>query len=146
MERLIADKNIDTFLFGSKSQFDSLCHEVVTKLRKKHPHIKRIFVRAEYPFIGDDYLAYLLEAYEDTYFPEHLTNAGKASYVERNCEMIEKSRVCIVYYDPDYTPQRRKASQNAQTDHPMKSGTRIAYEYALKKNKCIINVLDKTVL
>lgn len=31
IERLITDENIDTFLFGSKSEFDALCHETVTE-------------------------------------------------------------------------------------------------------------------
>ncbi len=34
IERLITDENVDTFLFGSKSRFDSLCLELVTKLKK----------------------------------------------------------------------------------------------------------------
>lgn len=140
VETLIVDENIDTFLFGSKSQFNSLCHELVTKIKEKYPHIKRVFVRAEYPFIDENYTAYLLEGYEDTYFPEHMVNAGKASYVERNCEMIDKSRVCVVFYNPEYTPPRRKSSRNVLTDYQPKSGTKIAYDYAKRKNKTIINV------
>ncbi len=142
LEKLIVDENIDTFLFGSKSQFDSLCHELVTKLREKYPHIKRVFVRAEYPFIDENYKNFLLENYEDTYYPEHMVNAGKASYVERNCEMIDKSSICVVYYSPHYIPPRRRASRRDLTDYQPKSGTKIAYEYALKRNKCIINILD----
>ncbi len=140
VERLIVDENIDTFLFGSKSQFDSLCHELVTKCKEKHPHIKRVFVRAEYPFIDENYRAFLLEDYEDTYFPEHIINAGKASYVERNCEMIDKSSICVVYYNPDYAPVRRRTSRKDLTDYQTKSGTKIAYDYAIRKNKKIINL------
>ncbi len=142
VEKLILDKNIDTFLFGSKSQFDSLCHELVTKYKEKYPHIKRVFVRAEYPFIDENYRAYILEDYEDTYFPEHMVNAGKASYVERNCEIVDKSSACIVYYDPDYAPPCRKSSRNALTDYQPKSGTKIAFDYALKKKRKIINVAN----
>ncbi len=142
IEKLIVDENIDTFLFGSKSQFDSLCHELVTKIKEKYPHIKRVFVRAEYPFIDENYRAFLLENYEDTYFPEHMINAGKASYVERNCKMIDKSRVCVVYYNPDYAPARRKSSQSALIEYQPKSGTKIAYEYAFKNKKIIINVAE----
>ena len=54
-------------------------------------------MRAEYPYIDESYKAYLLESYEDTYFPKSVLGAGKASYVKRNCEMIENSRFCIVY-------------------------------------------------
>jgi len=126
IECLIVDENIDTFLFGSKSQFDDLCYDIVTEIKKKYPHIKRIFVRAEYPYIDESYVAYLLKSYEDTYFPKSVLGEGKASYVKRNCEMIENSRFCIVYYKEDYTPKGRK------------SGTKIAFDYAEKKKKTII--------
>lgn len=127
IERLIVDENIDTFLFGSKSQFDDLCYDVVTEIKKKYPHIKRIFVRAEYPYIDESYKAYLLESYEDTYFPKSVLGAGKASYVKRNYEMIENSRFCIVYYKANYTEKGRR------------SGTKIALDYAKKKKKSIIS-------
>ena len=65
IEKLITDENVDTFLFGSKSEFDSLCLELVTKLKEKYPHVKRIYVRAEFPFINDDYLNYLLKSYDE---------------------------------------------------------------------------------
>ena len=35
IEDLIVNHNVLTFLFGSRSEFDSLCHEVVTKLKEK---------------------------------------------------------------------------------------------------------------
>ena len=76
IECLIVDENIDTFLFGSKSQFDDLCYDIVTEIKKKYPHIKRIFVRAEYPYIDESYEAYLLESYEDTYFPKSVLGAA----------------------------------------------------------------------
>ena len=85
IENLIENKKADTFLFGSKSNFDDLCYDVVTLLKQqKYPHIKRIYVRAEFPYINDDYKAFLLQSYEDTYYPEKMINAGKAAYVERN--------------------------------------------------------------
>lgn len=140
VERLIVQEKIDTFLFGSNSRFDSLCHELVTKMKTKYPHIKRIFVRAEYPFIDESYKAYILQNYEDTYYPAHMVNAGKAAYVERNCEMIDKSHVCVIYCDPAYSPPRRRVSQRALTDYQPNSGTKVAFEYAVKKGKQIINV------
>lgn len=126
IERLITDENVDTFLFGSKSEFNSVCRELVTKIKEKYPYIMRVYVRAEYPDINDDYKAYLLQDYEDTYYPEKIKNAGRAVYVERNCEMINKSRFCIVYCDEDHYLTNRK------------SGTRIALDYALKQKKEII--------
>lgn len=126
IEKLIVEKQVDSFLFGSKSRFNDLCHELVSILKEKYPHIKRVYVRAEYPYISERYKNYLLESYEDTYYPEKIMNSGRAVYVERNCEMIDNSRFCIVYYD----------EANAPT--PRKSGTKIALDYAIKKQKNII--------
>ena len=126
IEKLINDEKVDTFLFGSKSRFNDLCHELVTKIKENYPHIKRIYVRAEFPYINDSYKNYLLEKYEDTYNPEKILNSGKAAYVERNYEMINNSRFCIIYYDDTYSPAMRK------------SGTKIALEYAMKLKKEIV--------
>lgn len=123
IENLILKEKVDTFLFGSKSRFNSLCHEQVTKIKEKYPHIKRVYVRAEFSQINESYKAYLLESYEDTYYPQKAVGAGKAAYVERNREMIDRSRYCIVYYQADYSPRNRK------------SGTKSALDYAIKRNK-----------
>ena len=133
IERLIVDENVDTFLFGSKSRFNSLCQETVTEIKEKYPHIKRIYVRAEYPYISECYKNYLLESYDDTYYPEKILNSGRAAYVERNYAIIDNSRFCIVYYDRQNAPTTRK------------SGTKIALDYAVKKQKNII-VLSKKPL
>ena len=42
VERLIIEEGVDTFLFGSRSNFDELCHIVVTELKEKYPYIRRI--------------------------------------------------------------------------------------------------------
>ena len=34
IEVLITEKEVSTFYFGSKSQFDDLCHKIVTKLKE----------------------------------------------------------------------------------------------------------------
>lgn len=47
IEKLIVDEKVDTFLFGSRSDFDDLCYDIITQLKEKYPHIKRIYVRAE---------------------------------------------------------------------------------------------------
>ena len=128
IEKLIVENSIDTFLFGSRSRFNDLCHEIVTQIKEKYPHIKRIYVRAEYQNIDETYKAYLLENYEDTYYPEQIIGAGKVAYVERNYEMINKSHFCIFYYDEQNAPTTRK------------SGTKIAFDYAVKQKKEIIRI------
>ena len=142
IETLIIDSNADTFLFGSKSEFDQLCREVVGNLKEKHTHIKRIYVRAEFPEINEDYKKYLLEDFEDTYFPKRAINAGRAVYIERNCEIIDRSDICIVYYTDNYAPAKRRNSKRDLFAYQPKSGTSIAYQYAESKNKKIINVIN----
>lgn len=126
VENLVVDKNVDIFLFGSKSKFNDLCYDVVDDLKEKYPHIKRIYVRAEYPYINDNYKNYLLEFYEDTYYPESVLGANRAVYVKRNYEMIDKSHYCIFYYNEEIALTKRK------------SGTKIALDYARKKGKEIM--------
>lgn len=121
IENLITDEKIDTFLFGSKSRFNELCYETVTRLKEKYPYIKRIFVRAEYPYIGDDYKEYILESYEDTYYPKNIIGTGRLSYVKRNIEMINKSGFCVFYFDKGMLPTDRR------------SGTEVAFNYAVRQ-------------
>ena len=128
VENLICEQGMDTFLFGSKSRFNSLCYEVVTDLKEKYPDIKRVYVRAEFPEITEDYKAYLLERYEDTYYPPKILGAGRAVYVERNREMVDQSALCIAYCDEEYSPKNRK------------SGTKQMVEYALAHKKNIIYI------
>lgn len=126
IENLILDYNVDTFLFGSKSRFNNLCYKQVTKIKEKYPYIKRVYVRAEFPEISESYATYLRERYEDTYYPQKALGAGKAVYVERNFDMINKSRFCIAYCKENCSPANRK------------SGTKLALNYAIKKNREII--------
>lgn len=123
IENLICDKGVKVFLFGSKSQFDSLCLEIVSKLKEKYPFVKRVYVRAEYEYIDEAYLSYLLKSYDDTYYPKSLSGAGRSVYIKRNFHMIDKSDFCVIYYDEKCAPKNRK------------SGTLQALEYAMKKSK-----------
>lgn len=65
----------------------------------------------EFQYISDDYRAYLLENYDDAYYPEQISGSGRAAYVERNYIMIDHSNTCVVYYNEDYQPPKRKNSR-----------------------------------
>ena len=123
IEKLINENGVDTFLFGSKSQFNALCYMLVTKAKETYPQLKRVYVRAEYPVIDDGYKNYLLNNYEDTYYPQCLIGSGKAVYIKRNLEMLKSSDFCVIYYNENNLPAGRK------------SGTKIIYEFARKLNK-----------
>ena len=124
----LIDKGATTFLFGSMSAFNALSWQVVTELKEKYPYMKRVYVRSAHPYISKAYETYLLTSYEETYFTKKVERAGKSSYVQRNAEMIDTSSYCVFYYNENYTPSKGN------------SGTKIAYEYAKKKKKDIINL------
>lgn len=130
--KLIA-QGADTFLFGSRSEFDSLCHEIVSEFKRNNPQLQRVYVRAEYEFINDDYTSYLLEQFESTFFPKEVSNAGKAAYIKRNQVMIDLCDLAVVYYDENVSPA------NSQ------SGTARAVQYLLKRKKRFINIKSQTI-
>ena len=53
--------------------------------------------------------------------------------------MIDRSDYCVFYYNPNYLPNMRKVSKQSLYYQP-KSGTKLAYDYAVKKGKSIMNL------
>lgn len=139
---LITEKDVNCFLFGSKSKFDDLCLEIVTELKKDYPNVKRVYVRSHYVNIQKYYEDYLLKFYDETVIAINVENAGKASYVKRNQEMINNSDFCLFYYNESYKPPLKKRCNGYLSDYQPKSGTAICYQYAIKKKKNIINLYD----
>lgn len=131
--RILADSyNLRTFLFGSKSEFNDLCHLVVTDLKNTYHDIKRVLYacKSECACFENEreqnsrILSALLnkqhelQGYEEEYkFPAYMT-AGRASYLERNIAMINDSDFCVFYFDSEYA------------NNSFKSGTRAAFDYA----------------
>lgn len=144
IENLITSGMKGFFLFGSKSRFDSLCYEIVSELKNTYPFIQRVYVRAEHEHIEGEgsrvYREYLSERYEGTCYPACVSGAGRAVYIKRNHYMIDKSSVCVVYYDEGYVPSARRRSKHDLSEQLPVSGTEIAYKYAVKKKRKIINV------
>ena len=75
---------------------------------------------------------------------DRLWSAGKASYVERNQDMINASDYCVFYYNPQYQPPKRKYSKRSIGEYQPKSGTTLAYEYALnmKRVQKLVSVIN----
>ena len=130
----MVEEGVDTFLFGSRSKFDELCHIVVTELKEKYPDIRRIVYLCKHKtaclvgagasltqkikdITGRD--VYVVE-YEEIKQSDRVNSAGRASYVERNQWMVDESNFVVVYYDI-----QRKS---------LRSGICLVYKYA-RKNK-----------
>ena len=138
----LVKKGVNTFLFGSRSNFNELSLKIVTEIKKDYSCIKRVYVRSAFQFIDESYEKYLLKFYDETYFPQKIENSGKYSYVERNYLMIDNSTYCIFYYDKNYTPPQKPLKNNMLPPPRNNSGTKIAYNYAVKKKKEIINLYE----
>ena len=154
---LIENEKVEIFLFGSRSDFNTLCHAVVTQLKERYPHLQRraYTCRSETCTIEKERAHWeeiysrienrpvsILGVEEEV---EHKTKwvAGKAQYVERNQAMIDDSDFCVFYYNEEYKPPLRKRSRSDLSTYQPKSGTKIAYEYAKQKKKEIINLFDQ---
>lgn len=137
----LLNKGVEVFYFGSRSQFNDLCWDVVTNLKQDYPNIQRVYVRAEYQYVNRDYTDYLLQYYEDTFYPAQVEGSGKIAYVKRNQLMIDASDYCLFYYNPNYTLPMRK-SKYGLLPKAVRSGTKLAYDYAMSKRKRIINLYE----
>ena len=115
VENLIEKHHFVNFIFGSKSEFDTLCQKVVFSLKNVYKNIKMIDFCCgnENP-----------QNFDKIYKPPRAS--GKFLYIERNKVMIDCSDLVVFYFN--------------ENDIPLKSGTKIAYIYALNKNKKIINL------
>lgn len=138
VERLIVKEGFDTFLFGSRSQFDELCHIVVTELKEKYPNIQRIAYLCKHEtacFVGESMKmkqhikkltgrdVYVPE-YEDIKKSDRVNSAGCGPYVERNQWMVNDSNYQLFYLDKNCCIRI--------------SGTMSAFLYAQKQEKRII--------
>ena len=130
------------FIFGDKSEFNSLCYDTVTELKQKYPAVRRIHFRKDYEDANNCTMQFLISGYEESICPKGVSKAGRAGYIKRNEEMIKHSDICIFYYNENYLPPRRKNSRQDLTDYQPKSGTALAYAYAVNKKKEIINIYE----
>ena len=149
IQDLMENKGVTIFLFGSRSEFDDLCHEIVTELQKNNPQIKRIMYtcRSEYACMKEEKeereriaravtkrdIAY--KDYDGSMMADRLWSAGKASYIERNQDMINASDYCVFYYNENYLPPKRKHSKHDISEYQPKSGTAIVFNYAYQKKR-----------
>lgn len=155
IEDLIIKNNVLTFLFGSRSNFDTLCHSVVTELKSKYKNIKRIAYTCKnetcilenekdkweeiYSRLQKQKINLLCVEEEIEHKTKYL--AGKSSYIQRNYAMINDSDYCIFYYDESYESDMRKYSKRSAGYYQPQSGTALAYHYAKRKQKYIINII-----
>lgn len=143
----------NTFLFGSRSDFDFVCWSVVSELQAQYPTIKRIKynVPHEVALTSKEERERYERIYsqitnKEIHFTDYeesvdgASTANKSAYIMRNQKMIDNSDICVFYYNKNYLPPKRKRFKNDILIYQPKSGTGIAYNYAVRKKKQIINL------
>lgn len=104
---LIETKGVNTFLFGSRSEFDDICHEVVTELREHYPGIERIAYtcKSEWACMENEreehergfsklmHKAVSLKGYESEVEFDKKNTAGRASY--RYVKSMSETRAIV---------------------------------------------------
>ena len=144
IENLIVEKGVKRFLFGSRSNFDAFCHNIVTDLQRKYPEIVRVAYLCRHEggcLVGQGkeqeewlrkfaHIDVKVQEYEEIKRSDRVDSAGRASYIERNQWMIDESDCCVFYF-------------NEKTNY--KSGTKIVYEHAKQKCKQLLKLQAKAI-
>ena len=120
---------IESFHFGSNSQFNDLCWQVVSQFQDDGTKFRMInfYCGNEHPILKEKRIDGK-QYFDEIILPQKTKISGKRLYIERNKALIDTSDIMVFYYNSNYSPQHSN------------SGTRIAYEYAKSKNKTIINL------
>lgn len=153
---LTKQEGVLEFLFGSNSEFDSICYEVVTSFMSSVPSIRRIrytcisescVLERERVSLEKKFSSVLgeeihLRGFEEEVHHKTRLVAGRASYIERNKAMIDDSDLCVFYYNENYDVTPKKQAQKNLSYYRPKSGTRLSYKYAKSKNKKLINIYE----
>ena len=74
----------------------------------------------------------MVNRYDCNYYLEQIIYAGNV-YVERNYEMIDNNSYCVIYYDENHMPHKRKNGIRDMFYCQYNNGTKVAYDYSKKK-------------
>ena len=127
-ENLIAKENVRYFYFGGFGEFDDLCHSIITELKNEYPEVYRIFCLSDprHQRLSKRPKWLKEEDYEEITYLDLNFDYWYTRIYYRNCEIIDNSDYCVFYVDETVEY----------------SGAKKALEYAKRKKKEIINVLQ----
>ena len=113
------------FYFGGFGAFDNLCHEIITELKNKYSHVKRVFCLSDVRHLRPSKRPRWLkeEDYEDFIYWNLDFDWWYQRIYYRNCATIDHSDVVVFYVE-----ERED------------SGAYKAFKYAQKKKKETINL------
>lgn len=125
--RDLIEKGYGIFCFGGFGEFDQLCWEVVSQLKKEKPYLRRIFYLWDERHTRPNKRPKSLkdEDYEEFIYLDLEFDWWYRRIYYRNLEIIKQSD-CVVFY----------------ITHTQNSGAYKAYEYAKKIKKPVYNIAN----
>ena len=114
------------FYFGGYGEFDTLCYEIVSKVKeeRKELDIKRVYCVSQEKYLRKKTRCFSVGDYEEVIYLEPSFDGWYKSIYFRNCAMMDGSDVVIFY------AEKRESS-----------GAYKAYKYAKKKkDKTVVNI------
>ena len=97
IENLITEEGYDTFIFGGFSEFDKLCHQIVTELKRKYHFVRRVFCLIEEKHMTKKPSFLVDEEYEGFAYYTLKFDYWYTRIYYRNCEIIKNSDFIIFY-------------------------------------------------
>ena len=124
---LITQENVKYFYFGGFGEFDDLCHSIITELKNEYPEVYRIFCLSDprHQRLSKRPKWLKDEDYEEITYLDLNFDYWYSRIYYRNCEIIDRSDFVVFY-----------------VNHTEQSGAYKALQYAKRKKKQIINVLQ----
>lgn len=159
VEYLIVCCKVTVFLFGSRSNFDSLCYKVVSKLKQKYSFIKRVAYTCKSETcvlpsqaektkkIYSHFDNLNLQVFEVEEEFEHKTKytSCRASYVKRNQSMIDNSDFCVFFMTKTICLQNAKLQKRAGfiISHKVEQNLLLIMPKKRKRLFLILKIFDK---
>lgn len=118
LEKKIGDSSAELYL-GGYGEFDSFCYACCKEYQQDHPLVRLVYVT---PYLKIDPI--YEKNYDSVIYPALEDKPKRYAISYRNKYMVEKADLIIAYINHDW------------------GGAYKTYEYAMRKNKRIINLCD----
>lgn len=146
VEKLIVENGAEEFLFASGITFNRICLDVVTELKIKYPHIRRIFITMYKVYRKRD-RDYLMKCFDSLKEPENSREKGQFPSIKANQKIIDECDYLIAYYDKNAKCkycyyEDVKISLNDNQTQP-KSEIKVALNYAFSNNVDFVNLFEE---
>ena len=129
MKKIIEENKVKTFLLGDYGNFDDAVFDALISLKQYYPYIEIHCILPYKNWASLDWFvnSKIERGYDQCYFLETNNTFEKYAIIERNKKMIEESDFVIFYLDEKIS---------------VKSGTNLAYKYAISKHKKVFNLFS----